>query len=343
MLRHIICLSAGIAFLATAPFAGSPDAQAQEQIRWATSSVGSSGHRALVALATLLNREQDDYEITVLPTPGAAASVRGFSAGQFDGYYGADVAFHEIANQSGRYRDFDPQAGTQLVQSFWSFTLEIGLGISAEDTDQFTEWRDLEGQPVFTGPAPWDTRAALERAMQALNVGHEYIELDTGLAGSALQEGQIEAFSVYTTGGTSPSPWVTEAMLSTEVAVLNPSEEELAMLQEAGIETVSISADAFETEVGVDEAILVPLFYGFHLGLDVPEEDVYQLLTIIEENLDELAQSDAGFTQLASGMVELQRRGIQASPDLIEIHPGLARFLRERDAWDEAWDDRVAG
>lgn len=343
MLRHIICLSAGIALLATAPFAGSTDAQAQEPIRWATSSVGSSGHRALVALATLLNREQDKYEITVLPTPGAAASVRGYSAGQFDGYYGADVAYHEIANKEGRYRDFDPEAGTQLVQSFWSFTLEIGLGISAEDDEQFNEWRDLEGEAVFTGPAPWDTRATLERAMNALNVGHEYIELDTGLAGSALQEGQIEAFSVYTTGGASPSPWVTEAMLSTEVLVLNPSEEEVAMLNEAGIETVSIPADAFETPIGGDEAILVPLFYGFHLGLDVPEEDVYQMLTIIEENVDELAQADAGYGQLASGMVELQRRGIEASPEMIEIHPGLARFLRERDAWDEAWDDRVAG
>ena len=343
MLRHIICLSAGIAFLATAPFAGSTDAQAQEQIRWATSSVGSSGHRALVALATLLNREQDDYEITVLPTPGAAASVRGFSAGQFDGYYGADVAYHEIANQEGRYRDFDPQAGTQLVQSFWSFTMEIGLGISAERSDQFTQWRDLSGEAVFTGPAPWDTRATLERAMQALEVGHEYIELDTGLAGSGLQEGQIEAFSVYTTGGASPAPWVTEAMLSTEVAVLNPSEEEIGMLEEAGIETVRVPASAFESDVGIEEAVLVPLFYGFHLGLDVPEENVYQMLTIIEENLEELAQSDAGYTQLAAGMVELQRRGIQASPEMIEIHPGLARFLRERDGWDAAWDDRVAG
>lgn len=343
MLRHIICLSAGIAFFATAPFAGSTEVQAQEPIRWATSSVGSSGHRALVALATLLNREQDTYEITVLPTPGAAASVRGFSAGQFDGYYGADVAYHEIANKEGRYRDFDPEAGTQLVQSFWSFTLEIGLGISAEDNGEFTQWRDLQGKPVFTGPAPWDTRATLERAMNALNVGHEYIELDTGLAGSALQEGQIEAFSVYTTGGASPSPWVTEAMLSTEVLVLNPSEEEVAMLNEAGIETVSIPADAFETPIGGDEAILVPLFYGFHLGLDVPEEDVYQMLTIIEENLEELTQADAGYGQLAEDMVGLQRRGIEASPEMIEIHPGLARFLRERDAWDEAWDDRVAG
>ena len=344
MLRHLIHLSAGIAFIATASLAATPPAEAQEvkQIRWATSSVGSSGHRALVALATLLNREMDGYEITVLPTPGAAASVRGYAAGQFDGYYGADVAYHEIANREGRYRDFDPEAGNQLLQSFWSFTLEIGLGISAEDKEQFTKWRDLDGQPVFTGPAPWDTRATLERALQALNVGHEYIELDTGLAGSALQEDQIEAFSVYTTGGASPAPWVTEAMLTTDVAVLNPSEEEIAELKEAGIETVRVDADAFESDVGVEEAVLIPLFYGFHVGMNVPEEDVYQMLTVIESNLEELAQADSGFGQLAADMLEMQRRGIEASPESIGIHPGLARFLRERDAWDEAWDDRVA-
>jgi uncharacterized protein len=131
-------------------------------------------------------------------------------------------------------------------------------------------------------------------------------------------------------------------MLTTEVAVLNPSEEELAELSKAGIEMVRVPASAFEKEIGVEEAVLVPLFYGFHLGLDVPEEDVYNMLTVIEANLEELAQADSGFTQLASGMVELQRRGIAASPEVIEIHPGLARFLRERDAWDEAWDDRVA-
>jgi uncharacterized protein len=345
MLRHIICLSAGIAIAAAATVTGTPAAQAQDvtEIRWATSSVGSSGHRALVALATLLNREMDGYDITVMPTPGAAASVRGFSAGQFEGYYGADVAFHEIANQEGRYRDFDPQAGTQLVQSFWSFTLEIGLGISADKADQYTQWRDLSGQNVFTGPAPWDTRASLERALQTLGVGHSYVELDTGLAGSALQEGQIEAFSVYTTGGASPAPWVTEAMLTTDVHVLNPSDEEIAELADAGIEVVRVDAGAFETEVGTEETVLVPLYYGFHVGLAVPEDDVYEMLSVIEANLEELAQADAGFTQLAEDMIDLQRRGIEASPELIEVHPGLARFLRERDAWDEAWDGRVAG
>jgi TRAP-type uncharacterized transport system substrate-binding protein len=67
------------------------------------------------------------------------------------------------------------------------------------------------------------------------------------------------------------------------------------------------------------------------------------MLTIIEEHAQELAAADAGFRQLAAGMVELQRRGIEASPESTGIHPGLARFLRERDAWDKAWDVRVAG
>jgi len=345
MLRHLICLSAGVALLASSSVADISTAQAQEpkQIRWATSAVGSSGHRALVALATLLNREMPQYEITVLPTPGAAATVRGYSAGQFDGYYGADVAFHEIANREGRYKDFDPAAGKPLLQSFWSFTLEMGIGIAAEDAGELKGWRDLGGKTVFTGPAPWDTRATLERAMGVLQVGHEYVELDTGLTGSSLQENAIEAFSVYTTGESSPAPWVSEAMMTTEVAVLNPSEEEIADLSAAGIEVVRVDAKAFGSDIGVEEAVLVPLFYGFHLGLDVPEDDVFRMLTIIEGHTQELTAADAGFRQLAAGMVELQRRGIAASPESIAIHPGLARFLRERDAWDEVWDARVAG
>ena len=182
-------------------------AQDTQEIRWATSSVGSSGHRALVSLSQILNRNMDEISITVMPTPGAAASVRGFSAGQFDGYYGADVAFHEIAGDTGRYAGFE-EGENELLQSFWAYTLEMGLGIRAEDADELEGWRSLSGHPVFTGPAPWDTRAALVRAMDVLGIDHEYVELDTGLAAQSLQHGTVDAFSIYTTGETSPAPWV---------------------------------------------------------------------------------------------------------------------------------------
>src|SRR5690606_40012112 len=67
---------------------------------WGTSAVGSSGDRALTALGNLLNRELDSYQVVVQPTPGAIVSVKGFATGEFDGYYGADTAFYELANNA---------------------------------------------------------------------------------------------------------------------------------------------------------------------------------------------------------------------------------------------------
>lgn len=344
MKNIMIPATLGIAIAVAIPLAkpASVEAQDIQQLRWATSAVGSAGHRAKVSLMAMLNREMPDYSITVLPTAGAAATIRGFATGQFDGYYGADVAFHEIADDSGRFEGFRDQIENELLQSFWAFTLEVGLGVRAADRDDYEGWRDLAGAPVFTGPAPWDVRAALERPMRLLEVGHEYVELDTGLAGTSLTDGTIDAFIIYTAGGASPAPWVSEAMLAANVVALNPSDEEIALLTERGVRTIDVEADVFETDIGTDAAKLVPFYYGFHVGLNVPEDDVYRMLTLIEEHSSELAQADPGLSQIRDDMIALQVGGIESTGDAVRIHPGLARFLREKDAWNDDWDGRVA-
>lgn len=342
MKRFSLTLAAALA--ATTALSMLPnDASAQEkEIRWGTSSVGSSGHRALVGLTTMLNSEWDGYDITVLPMPGAIATVRGWATNQIEGFYGADIAFEEFDTDSGRFTGFKEQAERAPVMAFWAFTLELGLGVRAEDADSYDGWNAMDGRPVFTGPAPWDTRAALERAMRAAGVEHEYVELDIGLAGSSLQEGTIDAFSAYTGSEVAVAPWVSEAELSTEINILNPTEEEIARMEEAGISVVRIDPGVFQTDVGVDEVIFTPLFYGFHLGTDFSENEVYEMLTVIQENADALAETDGSYRLLAEDMVGLQRRGIASSVEHAEIHPGLARFLRENDGWDSAWDDRIA-
>jgi len=331
----VIALPLGLSEIRTA------EAQQVTQLRWATSAVGSAGHRAKVALMALLNREMPDYSITVLPTPGALATVRGYATNQFDGYYGADIAFRELATDSGRFRGFSAQMQREPVQSFWAYTMEVGLGVRAGDRDEYSGWADLKGRPAFTGPAPWDVRAQLERAMETLDVGHRYTELDLGLAASSLSEGNIDAFIIYSTGESSPAPWVNEAMMATDVAPLNPSEDEVAKLRAAGLDVVEVDASVFRG-AETDKVLLVPFFYGFHLGLEVPEEDVYRMLTTIEANAEELAKSDSAFRQIAADMVSIQRRGVAASVDSVKVHPGLARYLKEKGSWDETWNDRIA-
>jgi len=37
-----------------------------------------------------------------------------------------------------------------------------------------------------------------------------------------------------------------------------------------------------------------------------------------------------------------QRRGVTAAADLLPIHQGLAKYMREKGVWDVKWDSKVA-
>src|SRR5436190_4918420 len=102
MLQRILKTMAAGLLLAAANSA----AFAQHDIRWGTPPVGTAGHKAMVSLANLLNKEMPKFRISVLPTAGAIATVKGFATKELDGNYGSDVAFHELATDSGRFKGF---------------------------------------------------------------------------------------------------------------------------------------------------------------------------------------------------------------------------------------------
>ncbi|MCP4330650.1 MAG: TRAP transporter substrate-binding protein [Alphaproteobacteria bacterium] len=320
-----------------------PAPQPPTEIAWGTSRAGSSGDRALKTLAAMLNRKMPDYRIAVELTPGAIYTVKSFATGGFDGYYGSDVAFYELANDVNRFAGFEAEITRQPVQSFWAYTFDIGLGIHARDRDKFTAWGDLAGQPVFTGPAPFDTRAQLERAFIALGIDHDYREAELHEAHDALDAGHLAAIGVYATAEHTTAPWIAAGTADTDWVPLNPSADEVARLEAAGFEVTRVDPAAFGMAAdSVDEVIGVRLHYGFHVGLEVPADDVYRMLTIIEANAAALTAADGAFKQLETDMPGMQRRGVASAVAFVPVHPGLARYMRERAVWDPAWNDRIA-
>jgi hypothetical protein len=318
-------------------------AQKVTDIPWGTSAVGSAGHKALVNLATVLNREMKDYQITVQPTPGAIVTVKGYANGQFLGYYGADIAFFELANNINRFKGFKAQMKRQPVQSFWTYTVEVGVAVHSRDKDKIKSWSDLSGKRVFTGPLPWDVRAHLERAFATLGVKHEYQEVDLATTGSLLESGRISSLIIYTNAEATTAPWITEASLAADWAALNPSAAEIDKLRKAGFAVTQVPGGVYKRNVHVDKVVELPFYYGFHVGLEVPANDVYRMLVTIEKHADELIKLDGSFAQLKGrGMLEMQKKGVASSVDLVPIHPGLAKFMRERGVWDAKWDSRVA-
>lgn len=323
--------------------AGASDAWPQvKDIKWGTAAVGSAGHRALTNLTAVLNREMPNYRFATLPLPGAILTMKQYATGEIDAYYAADVGFYELANDIKRFKGFKAQMKRQPVQSFWLYTVEVGAGIHARDRDKYRQWRDLSGEPVFTGPLPWDVRAHLERAFSTLGVKHRYVNTDLATAGSLLEQGGIKAFITYTNAEALPPPWLIEASLATDWAILNPSAEELDVLRKAGFATVEIRPAVFKKNVYVDKVFYLPFYYGFHVGLEVPEADAYKILTVIEKNAAELAKMSGDFAQIKKDMVGMQRKGVESSIDLAPVHPGLARYMRDKGVWDPKWDNRIA-
>jgi uncharacterized protein len=318
-------------------------AWAQKDIRWGTPPVGTSGHKAMVALANILNKEMPKYRISVLPTAGAIATVKGYAIGELDGLYGSDIAFHELATDTGRFKGFKAQMKRQPIQSFWSNTIEVSVAVHARNKDKYKKWGDLSGKRVFTGPLPFDVRAQLERGLAAAGVKFTYVQVDLATVGSQLESGQIDAMIIYTGSESAPPPWLAEASLAADWAALNPSAEEVAELKRKGLSIVEVKPEVFKRNVHVDKVIELPFYYCFSVGLDVPADDVYQMLNIVETHAKELANIDPTFAQIANDMRDFQKRGVESSANLVPIHPGLARWMREKGVWDSKWDSRIAG
>ncbi len=170
-------------------------------IKWGTGPVGSSGHKALVVLANLLNKEVPELRISVLPYPGAVGTVKSFATGDLDGYYGSDVALNEFAEDKERFKGFKANVKVTPVQSMWCYTLDVGVAIKDTDAATIKNWGDLTGKEVFTGPLPFDTRKQLENAFKATGVKHIYKAVDMKTAGSQLASGRIKAMIIYAAGG----------------------------------------------------------------------------------------------------------------------------------------------
>jgi TRAP transporter TAXI family solute receptor len=340
MLKRILSTLAAALLLAVSTSPAWSDAK---DIRWGTGPVGSSGHKALVVLANLLNKEMPEYRISVLPLPGAVMTVKGYATGEYQGYYGSDVALQEFATDSGRFKGFKSHIKRQPVQSFWAYTLDVGLAIKSGNHDKFKKWTDLTGHKVYTGPLPFDTRLKLERALATVGAKHVYTQVDLATAGSQLDSGAIDAMIIYTAGGTQPAPWISEASLAVDWAALNPSADEIMTLKKNGFQIVDVPPSAFRKDVHADKVIVLPFYWGFDVGLEMSADDVYKMLKIIEQHADELAKLDPSFTQIAGGkMAAFQKRALEVTWEYVPIHPGLAKYMKEKGLWNKQWDSKIA-
>jgi TRAP transporter TAXI family solute receptor len=313
----------------------------RKSIRWATSSTGSYGYKVAAQMTSVLeNALGGEYTVTVNPYPSTTAAMKATMDGNGEIGYTADVGMTQVYEGDGSFKDYKP-AKSRMVHTWYAYPMESFMAVYAPKASQFKSWGDFSGKPVFFTPAGFMNWLNFQRIFKALGYQFKHVQIGEAAQGDALQAGTIVGAVAYTTAGRSlPSYW-RETELRLDIKLINPSPDEVKKLTAAGLAPVEVDATkAFSKDVGVKTVLGVPILFAYNVCADMPEEVVYKMLNKFYAERENLAKADPGFGPMARDFVGMQVKGINANPT-IPVHTGLAKFLKEKKAWNEKW--KIAG
>ena len=328
----------GLALVLVTTFALPGPAAAKYIWRWGTSDPSAYGYRVSAFMSDFLRRGMPDYDVTVYPFVSTTASVKSFLVGELESTYIAEPGFAALYSFVKPFEGFEPNVKQMPVQSLWAYTMETHILTLPENKDKFRSWQDLDGKKIYMTKAGYMNHINIFRAMQDIcGLKIEHVEVDATKAADALRAGTIDAVANYTTALVSLATWGKAMDVATPLHGVNPTPEQIKKLTAAGFAPVKINMKkAYTRDLGVKELYGVPFFFGYHHGLMFPEEAVYQALKVFEGAGPELTKLDPGFGPLAEDFAGFQVQGIKSMP-YVPVHPGLAKYLKEKGLWDPAW------
>jgi uncharacterized protein len=312
------------------------DAQRQS-LRWATSNTGSYGYKVGAAMSTVLEKALGgEYTVTVQPYPSTTGAMKAAMDGGAEIGYTADVGMRSLYDGEAGFKGYKPKIG-RLVHTWYAYPMESFMAAPARTASQFKCWGDFSGKPVFFTTAGFMNWLNFRRIYSALDYRFNHLEIDPATQSDALEAGTIAGSVAYTTAGRSLASYWRETEIRTDFRVINPCPDEVKKLTERGLRPVEVNPkNAFSKDVGVETIYGVPIYFAYNVREDTSAEVVYKMVSAFYEARADLAKQDPGFTPMAQDFVGMQVGGIGANPD-VPVHAGLARFLKEHNAWNDSW------
>jgi TRAP-type uncharacterized transport system substrate-binding protein len=328
----------GLTVVLVSAFALPGAAVEKKMLRWGCANPGSYYYKASAFIADFLRRGVPDYDLTIYPYVSTTANMKGFLVGELESVYSAEPGFVKLYAFQKPFAGFEPNVKKMPVQAVWLYTMETHILTLPENKDKYRTWDDLDGKKIYMTKAGYMNHINIFRAMEdicGLDVTH--VEVDMSKVADALRAGTIDATAAYTTALVSLASWIKVLDVATPLQGVNPTPEQIKKLTAAGFTPAKIDIKkAYTRDLGVDELYGVPFYFGQHFGLDFPEDGVYRILKVLEKSAGDLVTLEAGFGPLAKDFAGFQVLGIQSIPT-VPVHPGLAKYLKEKGLWDSSW------
>jgi TRAP-type uncharacterized transport system substrate-binding protein len=295
-------------------------------------------YKASALIADFLRRGMPDYDLTIYPYVSTTANIKSFLVGDLESTYSAEPGLRKLYAFKKPFKGFEPNVKQMPVQSFWSYTMETHILTLPENKGKFRTWSDLDGKKIYMTKAGYMNHINIFRAMRDIcGLDIEHVEVDMAKVADALRAGTIDATAAYTTALVSLAGWLKVLDVASPLQGVNPTPAQIKKLAAAGFTPVKINMKkAYTRDLGVDELYGVPFFFGYHHGLRFPAEGVYKTLKAFEDQAADLPKLDPGFGPLAADLAGFQVQGIKSIPE-VPVHPGLAKYLKEKGLWDSSW------
>jgi len=311
----------------------------RKTIRWGSSRAGSAGYVVLFGVAKVVNDRAPELYIEAVPTGGSIASQRMMARGELDGAYSGTWNLLDMHLNRGPYEKspYPPQA-IKPYQTWYSYFTQQFV-ITKSDRTDIKSWRNLIGKKVcvpFPGTAVFEVPKA---AFSAMGIWDKIKVVDLALGGipDALNMGTIDAVVSYANGGVL-APWVAEVDSRCKIKLVNPTPEDQEIVKKVpGYITAPLDTKkVFSQDVGVAQAFTICDYYGFHIGKNLSLDHGYKLFKILIENAKEIEKVHAMMRDYARDPLGMQVKAIGSIPK-IPVHPGVAKYLREKGLWQKEW------
>lgn len=311
-----------------------------QEVTWncATSKEGSAGYVGNLAVSRIVTEHVPGLTYVSVPTAGSVASCQlfGKGSGEVQACYPSSVDIYRM------YRKLDPYQEIKWLpyQSTWIGTADLFV-ITKKDRTDINSLHDLAGKKFFAMGRGTSIHALWKMTLTHLGIWDDITIRDMGAmdAADALDLGTIDAVGAYTSSRKILSSWLKNIDARQDIRVVVPTEEERAAISElpfaCGWDETGSQAAAFSQPV--DKIWSFSCAFGEQFSPDCDPELVYLMMKALDENTGELVKmAPVLIMWLDMGVGPACAMGISANPD-IPVHPGVAKWLKEKGLWNEDW------
>lgn len=326
--------TAAISLMATAALglgAGSA-AHAAETLKMATIAPGTSAYLTMSTMATIVNQQQKEFEITVDATGAATKHMMEVAQGKLDFSMSSPTVYVFMKKGAAMYQKMAnaPKLAENLRLVLWfPYGAYHVITRAADNIDTFDK---LKGKRVFLGPpggGAWNTSMRLVKATTGMEPGKSYenVKASWSSAFQGFQDRQIDALIV---GCVAPCPQVEQIAATSKLRLIGLTQELIdkapadlkTLYTEQGRTMDKIEAGVYgDGVVNRGEVLSIGSVVGVSVRVNLPDETVYKVTKAFWEGAERMRASTPWLRRLTLDYA-VQEGGMR-------LHPGALRYYTE--------------